>query len=103
MSTKPISPTEDGEPTRADRVWDPSALERLYARHSKLVYGLALAILGSREDAEDLTQEVFASVYAPTVYDPSRGSVSAFLVSVARSRAIDRLRSRARSARLLKM
>jgi RNA polymerase sigma-70 factor (ECF subfamily) len=63
---------------------------------------LALAILGSREEAADLTQEVFVIVCEPTAFDPSRGSVSAFLTTMTRSRAIDRLRRRGRSVRLLK-
>jgi RNA polymerase sigma-70 factor, ECF subfamily len=81
---------------------DPSALGPLYDRYAKLVYGLALAILGSREEAEDLTQEVFVIVCEPTAFDASRGSVSAFLTTMTRSRAIDRLRRRGRSVRLLK-
>ena len=80
---------------------DPSALGQLYDRYAKLVYGLALAILGSREEAQDLTQEVFVSVCEATAYDPARGSVSAFLATMARSRAIDGLRRRDRSTRLL--
>jgi RNA polymerase sigma-70 factor (ECF subfamily) len=81
---------------------DPSALGALYDRYAKLVYGLALAILGNREEAQDLTQEVFLTVSSPTTYDPARGSVSAFLTTMTRSRAIDRLRRRGRSVRLLK-
>jgi len=81
---------------------DLTALGALYDRHAKLVHGLALAILGSREEAEDLTQEVFVTICGPHLYDSSRGSVSAFLVMMTRSRALDRLRRRHRSARLLK-
>ena len=81
---------------------DPSTLGPLYDRYAKLVYGLALAILGCREEAEDLTQEVFVSVCEPTAYDPDRGSVGAFLTTMTRSRAIDRMRSRVRSTRLLR-
>jgi RNA polymerase sigma-70 factor (ECF subfamily) len=85
----------------AAAVDDPSALGALYDRHSRLVYGLARAMLSSREEAEDLTHEVFVGLCGPTGYDPGRGSVAAFLVTVTRSRAIDRLRRRVRSARLL--
>jgi RNA polymerase sigma-70 factor (ECF subfamily) len=81
---------------------DPSALGDLYDRYAKLVYGLAVAILGNREEAQDLTQEVFLAVSTPTAYDSARGSVSAFLTTMTRSRAIDRLRRRGRSVRLLK-
>jgi RNA polymerase sigma-70 factor, ECF subfamily len=81
---------------------NPSAIGPLYGRYAKLVYGVALAILDSREEAEDLTQEVFVTLCSPTAYDPNRGSVSAFLTTMTRSRAIDRVRCRGRSARLLK-
>jgi RNA polymerase sigma-70 factor, ECF subfamily len=95
------SPSTDGQLLAAVAT-DPSALAALYDRYAKVVYGLALAMLGSREEAEDLTQEVFVAVCEPTAYDPERGSVSAFLTTMTRSRAIDRLRHRSRSARLLK-
>jgi len=81
---------------------DPSALGALYERYAKPLYRLAFAILGSREEAEDLTHEVFVSVCRPTLYDAERGTVGAFLATMTRSRAIDRLRHRARSARLMK-
>lgn len=81
---------------------NPSALAPLYERYAKRLFGLALAILRSREDAEDLTQDVFASIIAAaTSYDLDRGTVGAFLCAMTRSRAIDRLRCRSRSARLL--
>lgn len=81
---------------------DPPALGALYERYAKPLYRLAFAILGSREEAEDLTHEVFVSVCRPTLYDAERGTVGAFLATMTRSRAIDRLRHRARSARLMK-
>jgi RNA polymerase sigma-70 factor, ECF subfamily len=95
------SPSSD-EHLLAAVATDPSALAVLYDRYAKLVYGLALSMLGAREEAEDLTHEVFVAVCEPTAYDPDRGSVSAFLTTMTRSRAIDRLRQRSRSARLLR-
>src|SRR5262245_9832228 len=80
---------------------DPSALGPLYDRHGRLVYGLAVAILRDQQEAEDLTQEVFLMLCSSTTYDVSRGSVGAFLTTLVRSRAIDRLRRRSRSVRLL--
>ena len=81
---------------------DQAALGQLYDRHAKLVYGVALAILASPEEAQDVVQEVFLTVSEPTAYDPARGTVGAFLTTMTRSRAIDRLRRRGRSVRLLK-
>jgi RNA polymerase sigma-70 factor, ECF subfamily len=80
---------------------DPCSVGPLYERYARLVHGRALAILRSREEAEDLTQEVFMTLCGPTAYDPSRGSMSAFLTAMTRSRAIDRLRGGRRSFRLL--
>jgi RNA polymerase sigma-70 factor (ECF subfamily) len=79
-----------------------SAITSLYGRYASVVYRVGLAILGSREEAEDLTQDVFATLCGPTSYDPGRGSMRTFLTAMTRSRAIDRLRARGRSARLLK-
>lgn len=76
-------------------------IESIYDRHANLVYRLALVLLRSREEAEDLTQDVFASLCGAAAYDPNRGSMRTFLSAMTRSRAIDRMRSRGRSARLL--
>jgi len=81
---------------------DHTALGPLYDRHSRLVYGLALAILANADEAQDLTQEVFLSLCDSRLYDPGRGSVGAFLTTLVRSRAIDRLRRRTRRVRLLR-
>jgi RNA polymerase sigma-70 factor (ECF subfamily) len=78
-----------------------AALGALYDRHARLVYGLALAILGSRDDADDLTQEVFLSLCTRGDYDPARGTLSAYLIVMTRSRALDRLRARGRGRRFL--
>ena len=81
---------------------DRSALGPLYDRYGGLVYGLARAILQSQEEAEDLTQEVFVMLCHGTAYDVRRGSLGAFLTTLTRSRAIDRLRRRGRRLRLLR-
>jgi RNA polymerase sigma-70 factor (ECF subfamily) len=82
-----------------DRAW---ALGALYDRYASLVYGLARAILASTPDAEDVTHEVFLGLLTRWNYDPERGSLAAFLVTVTRSRSLDRLRSRGRKLRLLR-
>lgn len=70
------------------------ALGALYDRYSNLVYGLALRVLSNSEEAEDVTQEIFLSLWHKDTYNPMRGSLSSFLVTMTRSRSIDRLRSR---------
>jgi len=66
----------------------------IYRRYRRLVYSLALRILKCREDAEDITQEIFLRLYHQRRYDAQRGSLKNFLAMSARSRAIDKLRSR---------
>ena len=75
------------------------AVGSVYQSHAKLVRDLARTILGSGAEAEDLVQDVFLSLCERDVFDPARGSVGAFLIAMTRSRAIDRLRGRCRSAR----
>lgn len=71
-----------------------NALSILYDRYGGLVYTLAFKILDRRDEAEDLTQEVFLNLWQLGKFDPSRGKLSSYLCLVTRSRAIDRLRSR---------
>jgi len=73
---------------------DQTALAELYDETSALVYGLAFRILGDRDAAEDVTIEVYAQVHRQAShYDASRGTPSAWLLTLTRSRAIDRLRA----------
>jgi len=81
---------------------DPAALGPLYDRYGGLVYGLARAILQSEDEAADLTQDVFVMLCRATTFDPRRGSLGAFLTTLTRSRAIDRLRRRGRRLHLLR-
>ena len=91
----------DGELLALLAVDQSTALGALYDRYSRLVYGLALSVLGSAAEAEDLTQEVFLVLCGKCDYDPARGTLSAYLVTMTRSRGIDKLRGRSRKTKLL--
>jgi RNA polymerase sigma-70 factor (ECF subfamily) len=74
---------------------DHLALGDLYDRHARLLFSLALRIVRERSDAEDVLQETFAQVWRQANrFESSRGTVVGWLVTVTRSRALDRLRQR---------
>ncbi len=74
---------------------DHQAFSQLYDQSSTLLYTLAFRILGDREEAAELIQEVYLEVWRKIArYDVGRGTPIAWLVTLTRSRAIDRLRSR---------
>ena len=75
---------------------DESALAQLYDASGSLVYGLALRILGDAGAAEEVTLDVYLQVWKQANrFDPVRGRVSTWLMTMARSRAIDKLRGKA--------
>ncbi len=77
------------------------ALKILYERYSSLVYRLAFRILGNSQEAEDLSQEIFLTLWRTQNYDPSRGSLGGYLTTLTRSRSIDKLRSRGTQLKFL--
>ena len=63
--------------------------------------GVALRVLRERADAEEVLQETFLEVWRRArEYSPARGTVEAWLLTIVRTRAIDRLRSRAARGRM---
>ena len=74
---------------------DPAALTRLYDRHSSIVYTLCLKILRDTGWAEDVMVDVFQELWAKADrFNAARGTPIAYLLTLARSRSLDRLRSR---------
>src|SRR5262245_856122 len=79
----------------------PSALARLHDRHAATLFALCLRMLRDAEEAEEVLEDVFWQLWQRAgQYDPGRGSVIAYLVTLARSRAAERARRRARRGRL---
>jgi RNA polymerase sigma-70 factor (ECF subfamily) len=78
------------------------ALAALYDRHAALLLALAARILGDHAQAEELLHDIFLEAWHHARdFDPSRGSVRAWLVTRTRSRALDHRGARARKARLV--
>lgn len=74
---------------------DAGALRTVYDRHGARAMAIALRILRSQPEAEEIVQEVFLEVWKrAATFDVARGTISSWVASIARSRAIDRLRSR---------
>jgi RNA polymerase sigma-70 factor (ECF subfamily) len=74
---------------------DENAMEAIFRRYSGPVYSVALRVLRDSGQAEDILQEVFLQLWRkPAAFVENRGSLGAWLVVIARNRAIDVLRRR---------
>ena len=94
MNAPPDSP-RDVELMEAIAAGDPAALAALYGRYSALVLAICVRILGSQCDAEEVLLDVFWELWTKAGrYNPLRSSPRTYIVQLARSRAIDRARSR---------
>jgi RNA polymerase sigma-70 factor, ECF subfamily len=80
------------------------AVSQLYDRHSARVYGAALFLVRDPADAEDVVIDAFMQVWRTAAeYDARRGTVSAWLTTIVRSRALDVVRARGRRERAHEM
>lgn len=74
---------------------DQQSFASLYDETSSLVYSLAMRMLSNVEDAEEVTLDVYNQAWRiAKTFDPSRGTVTAWLMTMARTRALDKLRAR---------
>jgi len=100
---RPQSTTQSGpsdEQALLERVLagDQTALSALYDRYSGIVYALAFRITSSTVEAEDVVVDTFWQIWQQADrYDRTRGRLGAWIFTIARSRALDRLRARRRS------
>ena len=80
---------------------DPSALAQVYDDLGRLVFGVSRRVVRDDRMAEDVTQEVFAFLWEhPERYDPSRGTLRAWLGLLAHRRSVDRVRAETRRSRV---
>lgn len=83
---------------------DETALATLYDRWVGPVYGVVVQLLRGADDAEDVLEETFWQVWQrASTFDSARGSPRAWLLTIARSRALDRLRARGRAPEAVPM
>jgi RNA polymerase sigma-70 factor (ECF subfamily) len=93
--SSPAEPLTDAALVRLVVDRRPEALSALYDRYAPALLAVTRRILGSPADAEEVLQEVFLHVWNHAGrYDAGRSSVSTWLILIARSRGIDRLRAR---------
>ncbi|HMB52037.1 MAG TPA: sigma-70 family RNA polymerase sigma factor [Thermoanaerobaculia bacterium] len=91
------TPSEDGEARLGARLreGDEVALREVYERFGRVAFGYLLKALGDRAAAEDVQQQVFLEVWRRAAsFDPERGTLLTWVMTIARSRAIDQLRRR---------
>lgn len=92
-----IQPNSDDELILRLQAQDEGALSLLYERYGGLVYSLALRVVQNAGMAEEITQDTFLKLWAqPRTYDPARGRLVAWLMTITRHTAIDRLRKEQR-------
>jgi RNA polymerase sigma-70 factor, ECF subfamily len=72
---------------------DDDAIRTMYGRFGRPVFSLGMRLLGSKEAAEELTQDVFLTAWRKAArFDPARGRLSTWLMTIAHNLAVDRLR-----------
>jgi RNA polymerase sigma-70 factor (ECF subfamily) len=87
--------TRDRELMRRIASQEPEALGTLYDHYNKLLFGLLKSIVKKHQEAEDLLQEVFTTIWEKAdQFDSERGTPYTWIVSLTRNKAIDRLRSK---------
>ena len=104
MSSGTASQPPDAALVAAVAAGSEAALAELYDRHADAVHAAALRLLGDRQGAEDVVQEAFLTLWnRADRFDPALGSLAAWLLTVARNRAVDRLRAAGRRPQLVSL
>ena len=91
--TGPLLPREEEQLVQGLLAGNDDAIRALYARFSRPVYSMGMRLLGTREAAEELTQDVFVTAWRKAArFDATRGRLSTWLMTIAHNLAVDRLR-----------
>ena len=76
---------------------EPQGLAALYRRRAGLIYALLVRILGNEMEAQEIMQDTFLLIWRRArEYDPGRSAPLAWMIMIARGRALDQLRARSR-------
>jgi RNA polymerase sigma-70 factor (ECF subfamily) len=101
MDPRP-GPATDGELVARIALGDEVAFAEVYARYAQHVFGAAVRLLGDRGTAEEVVQETWLALWnRAEQFDAARGSVAAWLLTIARNRSLDRYRATSRRPRLV--
>lgn len=92
MKNPPVAPLDDLEIIRRSLEGEQGAFNMLVTKYEHMVFSLALRIMKSREDAEDVTQEVFLNAYNHLADYQSRFKFSTWLLKITKNQALYRLR-----------
>src|SRR5437763_5669012 len=91
---QPLEDVSDAALVLAIGRWREDALAEAYRRHAGASFALARRLLGDRQMAEEVVQEVFLRLWhRPDRFDPERGSLRSYLLAQTHGRSIDLLRS----------
>lgn len=104
MSNERSVPTDEAGLVAAVATGSEAALASLYDRHVNSIFATAFRLIGDRSAAEDIVQEVFLTLWNRAErFDPAVGSLAAWLGTIARNRAVDRLRAASRRPQLVSL
>ncbi len=100
--TSVVVPMDDAQLIMRVACSDEHALRLLYERHAGRMYAITCRLLGNREEAEEIVQESFLDLWnRAATFEPGAGSAAGWIFTIARNRAVDRLRARATRRRTL--
>src|SRR3982751_4129215 len=102
MSEDRLATLDDVSLVREVVTGSEDALATLYDRHADAVYAAACRLTSDRQVAEEVVQETFLALWnRAELFDPSAGSLAAWIHTIARNRTVDRLRAAGRRPNLV--